>query len=668
MAATNYTMSDLNTTIFGRQITDIYQTLFISSTRTKFRFKGTQLQAWFQFQYTSGSPYISVSIDGGAATNVTNPSNDRNTAATLATGLTDDWHTAVINWQPVAGSNPLLNKDKHVTVTGAAPDFGYMTGYGRAYHTGNHATAADVWRFGAFWTQNQNGASLSQTGGTNGGSAILIKTDATKLICYWDSIAVSDAQVSLLDTGGNIISSGVGAVSTNPVEVELSTGQSDGVFREFFLGVGVSCPISVVAVGGTLKVGAEKPAARDMWAVTGTSITVSNQETNPGPNHQPETAGSLLGPRLGGMPANFGVGGSTLIKPVSEPVPISGESRLAHVVALNPKYIIIEHACNDRAYPYTSAQYQSKLEWYIAQAFAQCANLSRVFVCPFWTDYQADATWRAAAQAAVAAANAALGSTKAYFIDTSPWSNSTPKVDGVHPSRSGAVYVVDHLVPQIEATFVSVDSLTVPTLQVVPGMRLPFSVTVLGAGGVPIEDYGGLIASVSQAGVTLEAQPSGITNASGVASWTDEQGLYVDSSVAVGTTFDITIVAGSVTATIPVSVVSVLSGSGTGDGDTMTIESATRGVPATVGAAELLAQDGDVVEIQVQGNVAGGYVCAVPTGDPAPDPTDPEVVGFHLLPKSATPRAYTLTGQDIYGWSAAGTCKFVLNGTMAPLP
>lgn len=104
------------------------------------------------------------------------------------------------------------------------------------------------------------------------------------------------------------------------------------------------------------------------------------------------------------------------------------------------------------------------------------------------------------------------------------------------------------------------------------------------------------------------------------------------------------------------------------DEEIMTISSPTRGVSATAGAAELLAQDGDIVEVQVQGNTAGGYVCAVAAGDPAPDPTDPDVVAFQLGMRGASERAYELSGQDLYGWSAAGACKFILNGTMAALP
>lgn len=146
-------------------------------------------------------------------------------------------------------------------------------------------------------------------------------------------------------------------------------------------------------------------------------------------------------------------------------------------------------------------------------------------------------------------------------------------------------------------------------------------------------------------------------------------GVYAPSTTTPGTTGTLTLTCAGVTGTITINVVSAYTTGGGGTGDeTLTISTPTREVEATTAEYALLAQDGDVVEVQVRGDSAQSSARAM-LHFKATEPLA-GANGLLIEANELTSRVYSLDGLNLYGRAidTGQTVTFVINGAMAVLP
>ena len=456
---TTLNIAHANTTIFGRLTLDAVNGDIISAAnRFVMGVRGSDATMFFGVDTPGAGAGISVAIDDGTPTNISQSGANYNTATTIFSGLTDGWHKVEVLIDPTSAGvgNFKLKPSSHLSVTGTAPALQYAPEFGRAYHTGNDAQDADVYRLGPRLSQSGSGVALpSMAGGYNGGGKVAFKSDASDFIVYYATLAAGPCKLTLLDVDGAIVTSGQLAAAFTSGEITLATGLAAGTVREYTLNFNVA-PTSIATVGGTMST---KPDARNVFTVSGTSIMVTAGE----PSWTPEDAGSLVGELLGGSSDNLAKGGSPLIATPGEDN-ASGEARLDEVISQNPRNLIVEHLCNDTE---NAATFAAALKEYFLDAFAGCNNLQRAYWAPLVTTYTGTppkastaAAWITAGQTAIAEANTTLGSTKIFYIDTSGWRGNVDLWDGVHPSRTGAVYAAQQLAESIRLTL----DVTVPTV------------------------------------------------------------------------------------------------------------------------------------------------------------------------------------------------------------
>jgi len=170
------------------------------------------------------------------------------------------------------------------------------------------------------------------------------------------------------------------------------------------------------------------------------------------------------------------------------------------------------------------------------------------------------------------------------------------------------------------------------------------------SGSYPIANYGGVL---------LGADP--FTNrAGGDYSLTDvaKAALRIDGTSVLGLPNTETL---AWIGALPIGPVSTAGG---GD-NAVTVTSETREVAATSAAYELLAQDGDVIELQVASGASGSNTKAMiyfKATQPATSAT-----GYVIESEVQGKLVYTLSGVDLWGRAFGSDVRFVLNGTMASL-
>jgi lysophospholipase L1-like esterase len=450
-----FTITNSNATVFGRiSLDSLYGDIIGLSGRTIiFSFTGTALNLYFQQDYPGSGKGLDIKIDGGSVTTYAQAGANYNTITPIVSGLSDTTHTVEIDLDGGSGGggNVKFKPSSHLEVLGASPSIQYAAsldtyGYGQAYSFSD--SARDAFRLGprlSLVGDSLSGESIAA--GYNGGYQVALKTNATGLWIYYSDTGGGTARCTLYDQNGDIVGSGSVAAFQKGKRVYIATGST--TLKEYTLGFNAPYVAAVSALGGTLSSGGSKPATRKIWSVTGTSITVSADATA----WTPEVASAHTPLRIGGNLSELyfadpmGVGGSTLIDHGGG-TNATGEERLAEIIALNPNFLIMEHACNDIGYGTSAATFQSALITYLNSLFTGATNLEKVYLAPFWTGYQysADGTAYVAAHAAAAASvNATLGSTKVYFISTASFRDTVTLYDGVHPDRTGAATISDAL-------------------------------------------------------------------------------------------------------------------------------------------------------------------------------------------------------------------------------
>lgn len=562
----NLTLTHSNATIYGVINPDnTYGDIFNVCNRIVVSFYGTGLSLNFKQDFPAANRGVGVRLDGAAEVLYPQAGSDYDTPTPIASGLTEMWHKVELNLagEGNGGGDPKWKPGAHVTVTGTAPAIAYAEGFGRAYNASSSGYNADVYRLGPRVGQDGSGfTGVSFAGGYNGGYQLGFKTDAGKIKVFYAAMAQGQVQMTLYSAGGAITATGEIASGSGYGEIVLDTGLPDGVVREWTLGAN-RLPSSIATVGGTMST---KPAARNVVTVVGTSITVSAGITFEvtTASWAAEVGGQQLGLILGCYGDDLGVGGSPLIGSNDN---TTGQDRADEVDGINPRYILLEHAANDQHAGTSAATFGAAYQTWLVGRIQNCSNLERIFCCPFWTPYSFDAAYVSAIQAAVAGANAATSTTKCVFIDTEPIRALVETYDGIHPTRRGARIAGEWIASAIEQTFVQIGTITpgAASFQVLPGARMPFSARIKDTGGADVAGYFSIVASVDQAGVSVGSAPSGPTDGTGRAYWTDAQGLVVASTVAVGTTFDVTLTAGGVSNTFSVSVVETLTVAGDSD-------------------------------------------------------------------------------------------------------
>lgn len=199
------------------------------------------------------------------------------------------------------------------------------------------------------------------------------------------------------------------------------------------------------------------------------------------------------------------------------------------------------------------------------------------------------------------------------------------------------------------------------TMQMEPGMERQVQATVLDDADDPATGQTVTATWTGDTGGSITA--SAVTNASGVATFT----LATTTAMEAGDTGTVEFEIGAFSDTIDVELVAIngLTGGGGGEGN-MTVSSATREVAATSGAYVLLAQAGDVIEIQVAAGATGSTTKAMLRFKATlPGATE---AGYVIQPEESGSIVYTLSGMNLYGRAFGSDVRFVLNGVMAALP
>lgn len=128
----------------------------------QFEFKATGTDCTMSLAYITSAPTMSVSVDGGAFTNLTLGSVNTLSDVTLFTGLSDAQHTVIVRHGTGTQSNIGVHISTAIKVTGAAPALASPDNYGNQYNAADYPFARYTLYLGGCKTLQGSGGYYNQ--------------------------------------------------------------------------------------------------------------------------------------------------------------------------------------------------------------------------------------------------------------------------------------------------------------------------------------------------------------------------------------------------------------------------------------------------------------------------------------------------------------------------
>ena len=431
------------------------------------------------------APVYTVSVDGGAATNITLPATGAWATASLFAALADAAHTVSIKHSTGNVDNLFLDYNGFLVLTGAAPSLSAPAGFGPVYNlTVNPYVAREGgWNYltGGSW---YNWPHLLQNNSSNAWTDVKVRFRATctslKIWCVnnsqkyrlWIDGVAQTTQVSAPSGGAyNWITMGTGLDGTAEHEYAISV---DG-------GTSATDLLSVMAIGGTLNTTYLFGTPRGALVCIGDSIVqgVTGTSTN--------SAGSWVS-RLAAaknrQPVNLGINGNWLL---SQPVSTAGvQDRLwedmgeaaAGLGGASIDYVLLQIGHNDANNSAVAADFQQGYTWAIQRIAQLFPNATILCMGILPTSAATASANRTAFNTAISTAVTNSGIAKARYISTdgvistASTGSTQDTFDGTHPTGGtlagqtgdGSGKIVTLLSPSITTWAAIGPSIIAPTI------------------------------------------------------------------------------------------------------------------------------------------------------------------------------------------------------------
>jgi lysophospholipase L1-like esterase len=417
---------------------------YFPGANSQFAFTATGTDLTFDYAELGIAGGLQFSIDGGAwSTPTLTVGSGSWSTVTVFTGLSDTAHTVVI--RTVNGGVCLFDYTNGFALTGSSPAVALTSGYGPITQLST-AVAAGYIKIGSRHASStsQGHVSYGSSFDTCVSCRFVATTDTIKLFAFQNG------------TNVRLTIDGVNAATavTLPNDgkwgwTTVATGLDGAAPHTYQITAGkVSVLLfAMMTVGGT-GISTSTLAARPLWAFYGDSITEGTTGTGDATlayGHLIATAQGVdcrASGRSSSTLRDFGTGASNVTT-------YSGQRRTADITSVSPAVAVMLYGVNDGAGSgggSTAAQFGAAA---VATLTALAAAIPTIYVLGYLDSSTAAQANRAAFNAELASACAAIGSACIY-INTDGWiTPATDTADGIHPNAAGHVKIRDAFLASI---------------------------------------------------------------------------------------------------------------------------------------------------------------------------------------------------------------------------